>query len=25
VPRGKLPKVTKKVGKNPLQYADENE
>jgi hypothetical protein len=25
VPRGKLPKVTKKVGKSPPQYADEDE
>jgi Plasmid pRiA4b ORF-3-like protein len=25
VPKGKLPKVTKKVGKSPPQYADEDE
>lgn len=25
VPRGKFPKVTKRVGKSPLQYADEDE
>ena len=25
VPRGKFPKVTKKVGKSPPQYADEDE
>jgi hypothetical protein len=25
VPKGKFPKVTKKVGKNPPQYADEDE
>jgi hypothetical protein len=25
VPRGKFPKVTKRVGKSPPQYADENE
>ena len=25
VPRGKFPKVTKKVGKSPPQYSDEDE
>jgi hypothetical protein len=25
VPRGKFPKVTKRVGENPPQYADEEE
>jgi hypothetical protein len=25
VPEGKFPKVTKKVGKNPPQYIDEDE
>ena len=25
VPRGKFPKVTKRVGKSPPQYADEEE